>query len=118
MTAQMPRPLITGPSAWIGSDLAKRPEEWTYTLSSREIGEIEANITRLRGRDIASISRADFPLPQFGPVLEKLRNEVLNGRGFVLMRGLPVTDRPIEESAKPINSALRGRFNECARRDS
>ena len=27
------RPLVAGPSAWIGADLAKRPGEWTYRLS-------------------------------------------------------------------------------------
>jgi hypothetical protein len=32
-------------------------------------------------------------------VLDRLRAEVLDGRGFVLVRGLPVEDRPIAESA-------------------
>ena len=32
-------------------------------------------------------------------MLDRLRDEVLNGRGFVLLRGLPVEDRPIEDSA-------------------
>jgi len=31
--------------------------------------------------------------------LDRLRDEVLNGRGFVLLRGLTVTDRPIAEAA-------------------
>ena len=53
----------------------------------------------MHGRDIASITRDDFPLPTFGPVLERMRDELLNGRGFVLMRGLPVEGRPIAESA-------------------
>ena len=95
----IPRPLVTGPSAWIGAELAKRPGEWTYTLSAQEIDEIAANIARLRGRNIASVTRADFPLPRLGPVLDELRGEILNGRGFVLLRGLPVTDRPIADSA-------------------
>ena len=93
------RPLVTGPSAWIGADLAKRPEEWTYRLSPTEIAEIEAATASVHGRDIAAIRRADFPLPTLGPVLERLRDEVLNGRGFVLIRGLPVENRPIAESA-------------------
>ena len=48
---------------------------------------------------MADIRREDFPLPTLGPALERLRAEVLNGRGFVLLRGMPVEDRPIEESA-------------------
>lgn len=51
------------------------------------------------GHDIADIRREDFSLPTVGPVLDRLRAEVLDGRGFVLLRGLPVEDRPIAASA-------------------
>jgi hypothetical protein len=93
------RPLVTGPSAWIGADVTKRPDEWTYRLSPTEIAEIAMATASLHGRDIAAIGQADFPLPTLGPVLARLRDEVLNGRGFVLIRGLPVEKRPIAESA-------------------
>jgi hypothetical protein len=93
------RPMIEGPSAWIGADLAKRPEEWTWTLSSAEIAEIETAVAGVAGRDIATITRADFPLPTVGPKLDQVRDEILNGRGFILIRGLPVEGRPIAESA-------------------
>ena len=96
---RLQRQKVEGPSAWIGAALAKRPEEWTYTLSPVERAEIEAATAAVRGRDIATLRRDDFPLPTLGPVLDRLRDEVLNGRGFVLIRGLDVTDRPIAESA-------------------
>ena len=99
MTLASPRPLFEGPSAWIGAALARHPEEWIYTLSTAEIDEIEAAVANVRGRDLADLSRADFAFPKLGPVLEQLRDEVLNGRGFVLIRGLPVEGRPIEDSA-------------------
>jgi hypothetical protein len=96
-----PRPLIEGPSAWFGRDLRGREDEWIYTLSQRETAEIEAAVAavRTRGLDIAEIGRADFPLPTFGAVLDRLGEEISNGRGFVLIRGLPVEDRPITDSA-------------------
>jgi hypothetical protein len=96
-----PRPLVEGPSAWIGAELARRPETWTYCLSPAEITEIEtaSAAAGARGLDIAAIRREDFPLPTLGPVLHRLREEVINGRGFVLLRGLPVERRPIAESA-------------------
>jgi hypothetical protein len=94
-----PRPLVQGKSAWIGADLVKRPEEWTYHLSATDLAEIAAAVDLCRGRDIASITRGDFPLPTFGAKLERLRDEVLNGRGFALLRGLPVEGRPIADSA-------------------
>src|ERR1700724_709873 len=91
------RPLIEGPSAWIGADMRRREAAWTYRFSSSEIAEIEAAAKAVQGRglDIAEIRRAVFPLPQLGPGVARLRAEVLDGRGFVLLRGLPVEDRPI-----------------------
>jgi len=68
-------------------------------LSATDLAEIAAATEACRGRDIASITRDDFPLPTFGAVLERMRDELLNGIGFVLLRGLPVDGRPIEESA-------------------
>jgi hypothetical protein len=94
-----PRPLVQGPSAWVGAELARRPEEWTYQLTPSDLAEIEAATMSCRDRDIASITRADFPLPMFGRVLDRMRDELINGRGFVLLRGLPVEGRPIAESA-------------------
>ncbi len=95
----IPRPLIEGPSAWFGPDLAQRPEEWVYTLSAIELAEIDAAIQGIAGRDLADISRPHFPLPTLGPVLDRLRGDVLNGRGFVLLRGLPVGSHDVAWSA-------------------
>jgi hypothetical protein len=95
------RTLIEGPFAWIGADMRGREAEWAYHLSPPEIAEIEAAVRVVRARrlDIADIRRRDFPLPTLGPVLERLRAEVLDGRGFALLRGMPVENRPIVESA-------------------
>src|SRR5882724_10750949 len=95
------RPLINDPSAWIGADMREREAEWSYRLSPSEIAEIEMAVRAVQasGLEIADIRREDFPLPTLGPVLERLRAEVLDGRGFVLLRGMPVEDRPIAESA-------------------
>lgn len=92
---------ITGPAVWFGPDMAAREAEWTYVLTAAHIGEIEAATASVvsRGLDIASIRQADFPLPTLGPVLEHLRDEVLSGRGFIRMRGVPVEHWPIRESA-------------------
>ena len=92
---------IEGPSAWVGADMRQREAEWRYLLSPAEVAEIEAAVqaVRARGLDLAEIHREDFPLPTLGPVLDQLRSEVLNGRGFVLLHGMPVEDRPVAESA-------------------
>src|SRR4051812_3009598 len=81
--------------------MRRREAEWTYSLSAAEIAEIEraTGDVRARGLDIAAITRDDFPLPTLGPVLARLRAELVERRGFVRLRGMPVADRPIEESA-------------------
>lgn len=92
---------VEGPSAWLAADMRAREPEWSYRLSAMETDELEAALrsVQARGLDVGDIRREDFPLPTLGPVLERLRDEVLNGRGFVLLRGVPVQDRPIAESA-------------------
>ena len=92
---------ITGPSAWTGAEMRRRKDEWTYRLSPAEVAEIEAAVkeVRARGLDLADITREHFPLPTLGPVLDRLRHDVIEGRGFVLLRGMPVEGRPLEDSA-------------------
>src|SRR5262249_48399943 len=92
---------VTGPSAWVGADLRGREDEWSYRLSPAQVAEVEeaTRAVRARGLDIADIRREDFTLPTLGPVLDQLRREVVDGRGFVLLRGMPVESRSVEESA-------------------
>jgi hypothetical protein len=95
------RPPILGPSVWTGPDMRAREAEWTHRLTPTETAEIEAAVqtVRDRGLDLAAIRREDFPLPTLGPRLERLRDDVLHGRGFAMLRGMPVADRPIAEAA-------------------
>jgi hypothetical protein len=94
-------PEQTGPAAWYGAEMAKR-SDWLMPLSAAEIGEIEAATRALvaRGADIAAITAKDFPLPTLAPKLTtRVENEVLNGRGFILLRGLPVERWTMREAA-------------------
>lgn len=93
-------PIVEGASAWFGPDMAKS-SAWIYPLSDQDVAEIESAMKPLAEReaDIAQIDRAAFPLPVLGPNLEDIRDEVVNGRGFALIRGLPVDRWSIRESA-------------------
>jgi hypothetical protein len=95
------RRTVEGASAWIGADMRRRETEWSYRLTPAHVVEIDAAVeaVRRRGLDLADIRREDFPLPTLGPMLDQLRAGVLRGRGFALLRGVPVEDRPIAESA-------------------
>ena len=94
-------PEQTGPAAWYGPDIATR-DDWLMKLSPADVAEIEAATKTLAAReaDIAAIRAADFPLPTLGPRLKsRVKDEVLNGRGFLMLRGLPVERWSIRESA-------------------
>lgn len=82
---------IRDDSAWYGAEIAARTN-WIEHLSEVEITEVEQMIHELQRSsiDLASININDAKLPTLGPRLKRLLDEVLNGRGFVLIRSLPV----------------------------
>jgi hypothetical protein len=84
-------PTIVGPSAWYGPAVAQR-SDWVESLSSTDLAEIESASHRLARVESEgkALRRDDFPLPTLGPRLGRILEEVLDGRGFVLLRGLPV----------------------------
>jgi len=84
-------PELRDRSAWYGSDLADCTD-WTEHLSEAEIAEIESachDLKELQDQP-GMLNAEEVPLPTLGPRLRALLDEVLNGRGFVLIRGLPV----------------------------
>lgn len=97
----MPPGRISGPSVWRGADLARRPADWIRTFSAAELDEIEAAIRAFKagGMDLAQVAPGNFLLPSLGPVLANVLRELLEGRGFVMLRGLPVDRYSREEQA-------------------
>ncbi len=96
-----PPPEQTGAAAWYGPEIAWR-SDWLLPLSPAEIAEVEAATKALAARqaDIASIAAKDFHLPTLAPKLKaRVDGEVLNGRGFILLRGLPVERWTMREAA-------------------
>ncbi|MEQ9641764.1 MAG: TauD/TfdA family dioxygenase [Alphaproteobacteria bacterium] len=92
-------PTVAGPSAWRGTDMAADPS-WLVELDDDALAEIEtAARAALATGDIAAITASDFPLPDFAPRLAQIVEDVMTGRGFVLLRGLPVERWPLEVAA-------------------
>lgn len=91
---------IEGPSAWRGADMA-RSEEWIYRLSGEEVAELDGALAevRRRGLDTIAITRTDFLLPRLGAALDDIHRELIHGRGFALIRGVPVERYSIADIA-------------------
>jgi len=85
---------LIDPADWRAEDIAGS-EEWIYRLSPAEVAEIEDAVAGIeaRGLDIQNITRDDFPLPRLGAGLAEVKDELLDGRGMALIRGLPVEGR-------------------------
>ena len=82
---------ITGPKAWRGEALAHDPS-WLVTLTAAEIADIDRAVATAKasGRAMADVGREEFPLSTLRPRLEQTLAELTDGRGFVVLRGLPV----------------------------
>lgn len=94
---------FTGPSAWVGSDMQARSQDWLKELSAEDIADLEQAARHFLslGRDIGQIAKADFPLRTFGRHLDAMKQTLLHGHGFEVLRGLPV-DRYSQEMAATI----------------
>jgi alpha-ketoglutarate-dependent taurine dioxygenase len=84
-------PRIDDASAWHGPHMAAR-SDWIESFSARELDELAAaSDAWLRdGRDLTALTRERFALPTLAPRLAAWLRELLDGRGFVLLRGLPL----------------------------
>lgn len=82
---------IPRPAAWTGDDLT-RDTDWIWKLSSAELAEIDNAVEHAKSlnKPVLRITREDFPLPVFTRRLKAMSEELENGRGIVLLRGLPV----------------------------
>ena len=80
---------IDHPAAWIGPQI-QRETAWIYRLSEAQIAEIDAALQGVKGAGIGiPFSAEQFPLPTVAKTLVQIRDEVENGRGFMLTRGFP-----------------------------
>src|ERR1044071_5826906 len=90
---------MPGTPAWFGRDLQDDPS-WILRFDADAIAEIDAALSQVK-RTTARIPypAEAFPLPRLKRTLDAVRDEVLNGRGFVLIRGIPRTRYSDEDCA-------------------
>ena len=83
--------IVEGPAAWYGKQMADS-HDWILHLGAEDIGEIDQAIAAFHaaGLSMSDISRDTFRLPSLSKKLDGVLEDILNGRGFVLIRGLPV----------------------------
>jgi Taurine catabolism dioxygenase TauD, TfdA family len=82
---------INNRSVWHGAEIVGR-EDWIERLFEAEIAEVETVVSQLErsNADLTHLTAKEVPLPTLAPRLRGVLEEVIKGRGFVLIKGLPV----------------------------
>ncbi|MGB1088953.1 MAG: TauD/TfdA family dioxygenase, partial [Alphaproteobacteria bacterium] len=90
MAGTMAGTRIEPKAEWRQADFAD-PARFTEILSSSEQDEIAAAVAHAAAmsNNMLEIGKDDFPLPTLAPRMKRIEDELINGRGFVLIRGLP-----------------------------
>ncbi|MBF6046464.1 hypothetical protein GO001_14725 [Streptomyces sp. NRRL B-1677] len=90
---------VTGPSAWTAADFTGE-SDWVVVLTPEEISDLETALAAAKARGIPfeQLTVEDFPLPVLGKTFEAAVQELEFGRGFTLLRGLPVERWNLEEA--------------------
>ena len=91
---------IESPAAWYGRDL-QDDDSWIETLSGEEVEEILSAVAAVKagGVSMLDMSAADFDLPTLSDRTHTLARQLDSGRGFWLLRGLPIDDMTERDAA-------------------
>jgi len=89
-TSSLSQPL-SGPDVWRGAELNARTD-WVTPLGAAELHELGQLVERLEPQleNPTTLARVDVDSPLLASRFEHIRKEVEGGKGFHLLRGIPV----------------------------
>ena len=93
--------IVGGPRAWLARE-QRELSDWEYRLSETEVAELVDTARRLDRSTPQPIGFADltvesFPLRSVAATLRSVLEELLEGRGFALIRGVPTDELSVRE---------------------
>ena len=103
--ATMPGTAVTGAAVWRGEDL-QDGDDWIVRLSAADLDEIERGLAGVAGTPAERLAPGDVALPGLRDRLREIAGTLRDGRGFVLVRGLPVPDRFDDDQAAKVFCAI------------
>ena len=82
---------VTTAKAWRG-EILSRETSWIVPLTPAEIADIDRGLATAKasGKPLEQIGRDDFPLTVMRERLDQALADIVDGRGFMVLRGLPV----------------------------
>ncbi|MEU4222709.1 TauD/TfdA family dioxygenase [Nonomuraea sp. NPDC026600] len=79
---------VPGPGQWLAAEIGDS-DAWKVPLTAEHRQEV-LDAVQAAGPASDATTPAAFPLPTLGPLLRRVRDELADGRGFVLVQGVPV----------------------------
>ncbi|KAI8188122.1 Taurine hydroxylase-like protein SAT17 [Colletotrichum sp. SAR 10_75] len=85
---------ITGRTVWHKEEFENSPEKWTHRFTPEEVEELGRTSDEFiaSGTPLTGISKSNFPLPKLSKALTDLREDLINGKGFILFKGFPAQE--------------------------
>ena len=82
---------VSEASVWM-ADEYRRSDDWLFHFTDAHIVELDEALNQLRAKGLGGtrFGSDDFPLPTLGPALATERETLETGRGFSVMRGIPI----------------------------
>jgi len=89
---------IAHSSAWKVSDFTT-PADYTIELDATQLSDIDRAVRQIKaaGLSLDDLQREHFEVPSLRPVIDEIRYQIEDGRGFVVLRRLPVEDYSKDE---------------------
>jgi len=91
---------VVDPAAWSARDL-EVDKDWVYPLLDSEIAELDAAVKKIEVNDVSllDIRPELYEMPSLSLRLMNIRQDIIEGRGLALIRGVPVADYSRLQSA-------------------
>ena len=88
---------VAGPSLWTSADFEGK--DWIFQLEAEHLAEIEHALARIKrqGLRLGGFGKDEFGLPKLHEMVAEIREDIVSGKGFALIRGLNVDDYSVED---------------------
>jgi hypothetical protein len=82
---------LEGPLIWTSSDFPSQ-DAYTYYLTEQDREEIREALSHFKtlGKSGKHVNKTSFPLPTLDEKLRRIKEDVYDGRGFAILRGLDI----------------------------
>lgn len=89
--AATPGQPVIDPAGWTKEEISSS-DAWIYQLTTADISELDAVVAEFEDKNIVvnDIGRNSFDFPTLAAKLGAIKNDILWGRGFAVVRGVPV----------------------------